>query len=112
MISETKTSILISTHILADIEKIADEYVLLNDGKVEFQMDEQKLRENVKKTTIPQAEYEKIRNADNLLFARKIAEEYEIYMEKPDIKGVDNWQSLSVEEILVSYLRAGDGNES
>ena len=111
MISETKTSILISTHILADIEKIADEYVLLKDGKVEFQMDEQQLRENVKKTTLPLAEYEKIKNQDNLLFARRIAEEYEIYMENPDIKGVDTWQSLSVEEIIVSYLRAGNGNE-
>lgn len=106
LISETNASVLVSTHILSDIENIADEFVLLSGGKIVFQTETEELKHSVKKAYITEEYLQKMTDEQRkkIILTKKTAKGYEIYAKNLDLKDCE-WESLSVEEILVSYLK-------
>ncbi len=108
LISETNASVFVSTHILNDIETIADQFILLNNGVIEFQTDSEELRQSVKKTFISESDLDKLTDAEksNIILKKRLSKGLEIYMKNPGTASNLDWESLSIEEIIISYLKS------
>ncbi len=106
LIADTGASVFISTHLINDIERIADQYILLKNGFIEFQKDADDLKKMVKITSISSENLENLSEEEKKLIIRKrkISKGYEIFVETPFLKGDFHWESTSIEEILISYL--------
>ena len=107
LIAETEAAVFISTHILTDIENVADEYVLLNKGYIDFQTDAEELRQSIKTTFITKEAFEQIPEEEKKHIVAKTRgmKGYDIYAKAPYLKGDFKWETASLENIIISYLR-------
>lgn len=107
-IEDESHSILISSHITGDLEKIADYIALIDDGKIKWNYDMETLRENFGIATVTDEELKVINKNDYIL--RKdsryttqllVEDKFEFSKNYPDV----SVERGSIEEIMSFYLR-------
>jgi ABC-2 type transport system ATP-binding protein len=105
IMEETELTILFSTHITSDLDKIADYITLIDNGKIEFSYDKVKLEEelqivNIKMNLIPKDMKKDLRGIKKLDDGyRALCIKSNKYQDNPDII----FQSANIEEIMVYW---------
>lgn len=75
---ENNLTIVISSHHISELEKICDEFTILNEGKVKYQSNIEEIKENVKKLQVvfKGNVEDKINKIDNIISIEKIGSIY------------------------------------
>lgn len=104
-------TILISSHITTDLEKIADYITFIDNGEVVFSEEKYELEENYGIVRVSQSDFEKI---DKSFIVKLKKEKYQINVLVNDVpKFKDKYPELvmdktNIDEIMVLYLRGED----
>ncbi|GAB6170278.1 ABC transporter ATP-binding protein [Clostridium carnis] len=121
--SKKNKAIIISSHNLYELERICNDIVILNNGKVEYYNSLDNIKRNMRKIQVAFKEpvYEEDLNLEGVLNISQIGRVFTIITEKYN----DNFKSsleslnplfideigLSLEEVFINRLDGGEGNE-
>lgn len=110
LIADNQSTVFVSTHLLSDIENIAERYLILKNGIIEMEASAEKLKKEVKKAFLKFDVYENLMKSfkDKVIFSKKHKEGIEIYVQSKNLPTAIEWESISMEEILIAHLRKGD----
>lgn len=109
-VQDETNGILLSTHITADLEKVADYVTFLHEGKVQFTHPKDMLRDEFRIVRCGEAAFQKLR-AENGAVWRKMELQYEVLL--PD--GVHlqekypdcTFDRPTIDEIMLLYVKGG-----
>ena len=103
-IQDENHTILISSHILSDLEKVADYIAFINDGKVLFVESKDELKENYAICTLSN---EEVKNLDEeAIIGRRIhAFGQEMLVKRNFIPDGIRLQKPSIEDIMIYFLK-------
>ncbi len=107
-VQDGKHSVLISSHITSDLEKIADYIVFIHNGKVIFNVAMQEILTNYGIGKCDAAQFDAI-NKENVLYCRRQGYEWDILIadrnnmqqEYPDVK----FAPATIEDIMLFYIK-------
>ncbi|MCD6579647.1 ABC transporter ATP-binding protein [bacterium] len=110
LIADNHSTVFVSTHLLSDIENIAEKYFILQNGIIEMESSAEKLKKEVKKAFIKFEIYDNLKNSieGKIIFTKKHKEGMEIYVQSENLPKNIDWESISMEEILIAHLRNGE----
>ena len=109
-IQDENKSIMISSHILSDLEKIADEIAFLHRGKLIFVENKDKLKEDYGLVSLSKEEFESI-DKNSIIAVRDYKFGKECLVKKELIPQNLEVENVSIEEIMV-YMIKEKYNES
>ncbi|EEU11869.1 ABC transporter ATP-binding protein [Anaerococcus vaginalis] len=109
-IQDENKSIMISSHILSDLEKIADEIAFLHRGKLIFVENKDKLKEDYGLVSLSKEEFESI-DKNSIIAVRDYKFGKECLVKKKLIPQNLEIENVSIEEIMV-YMIKEKYNES
>lgn len=120
---EKEVTIVISSHHIGELEKFCDEFTILNRGKVKYQSNIEKIKENVKKLQVvfkKDVENE-ISKIDEIINIEKVGSVYYIVTDNYSQKLIDDLNNLgadfienigiTLEEIFIYTNKKGDRGE-
>lgn len=102
--SDSEHSVLISSHIISDLEKICDYVVFIHNGKV-FLQDEKRTLLN--KFEILELTDEEFKHFDKMKIIRykKLGDTYTVFMNKGSVVGSEKVKPVSLEDIMIFMIR-------
>ncbi len=109
-IQDENKSIMISSHILSDLEKIADEIAFLHRGKLIFVENKDKLKEDYGLVSLSKEEFESL-DKNSIIAVRDYKFGKECLVKKELIPQNLEVENVSIEEIMV-YMIKEKYNES
>lgn len=101
---EEENTVLISSHILSDLEKIADYIAFIDDGKILFFEEKDELKDKYGICSLSDEDLEKL-NPSSVIGIRKHAFGNEALVKKDDIANEINFQKPSIEDIMIYFLK-------
>lgn len=106
---DSKKTVLISSHILSDLEKICDYIIYLDKGQVKLFEEKDRLMEKYALIKVGKETYEKI-DKEKILSEKKSTYAYEILMERNDLpQGIDP-EFISLDDLFIRLF--GGTNEN
>lgn len=120
---EKEVTIVISSHHIGELEKFCDEFTILNRGKVKYQSNIEKIKENVKKLQVvfKKDVENKISKIDEIINIEKVGSVYYIVTDNYSQKLIDDLNNLgadfienigiTLEEIFIYTNKKGDRGE-
>lgn len=102
--SDSEHSVLISSHIISDLEKICDYVVFIHNGKVFLQDEKKVLLKQFETLEMSEEEFE---NFDKMKVIRykKLGDNYTVFMNKGSVLNNDKVKKVSLEDIMVFMIR-------
>ena len=97
-------TILISSHILSDLEKICDYITFIHSGKIVFSSEKDLLKENFGVVRVSEDDFEKIDKSAVKGF-KKNNYFIEALVEKEKVKGDFAFENASIEDIILFMVR-------
>ena len=100
-------SILISSHILSDLEKIADYIAFINDGKILFMEEKDRLEDDY---AICMLSNEEMQNIDQRAIIGKRVNSFgvEVLAKRAMLPNSLNMKKPSIEEIMLYFVKGGE----
>lgn len=98
---ERNLTIVISSHHIGELEKICDEFTILNRGKVKYQSNIEKIKEDVKKLQVVFKEdvEDKLNQVDDIINIEKIGSIYYLVTDNYSKKLIDDLNNLGAQFI-------------
>ena len=107
-VQDEENSILVSSHITSDLERVADYISFINDGEIIFTKTKNELLDNFGIAKCTEEEFQKIDKKDYVKF-KKNREEYDVLIEnkdnfnkKYDIKVIDR---ANIDDVMYIYIK-------
>lgn len=106
---DPKKTVLISSHILSDLEKICDYIIYLEDGQVKLFEEKDRLMEKYALIKVGKETYDEI-NKEKILNEKKSAYAYELLMERKDLPQGIEPEFISLDDLFIRLF--GGANEN
>lgn len=105
-VESTNNSILISSHITSDLEKIADSIILIDNGEILFNRTRDELLNNYLLIRCNEDEFNKVKNEDYIRY-KKDRFEYKVLVNSnfENSYNLENINKATLEDIMLLYTR-------
>ena len=111
-LQDTEASLLYSSHLLSEVEAVADRIAILHEGRIAKFADVETMREEVKRLIFPQHHYETVAQRLNILDVGRTGTEVAIVVDKANtaLSVLSEWeiepevQSLNIDEIFEAFV--------